>query len=387
MSPPQISAAQQQQQKKGHPALTSQIFSQQQQQQPRATSPPASAGQTGKKGHPALTSTLFDHLKSAPQEDESQFRSNSRLPLSPSTSEESLGSKVSSPTSPHNNHVAGAKKGHPALTSTLFNHLKDAEFDQYGDRERNNNSNNNRDRAFSGGNDDKPQQVHAMTSAPAPAGKKGHPALTSTLFNHLKEPQQQQAAPRVSRQESQLQQQEVEQERPAGWRSDYVKPKGHPALTSTIFSQAPPPVPNPAVSRPYKKTSHNIFGPPPVEKVIPATVAPAGPVATKEYALEPSVLESELERNEEQQQEMKESVVSSSELTTEDLEKQVLELEKLKVQEEQYQAQQALEAAAAAEKSEPVIAEPTPAPTPAPVSAGRKIHPNYRSSFTIGGSR
>lgn len=330
-----------------------------------------------------MTSTLFDHLKSAPQKDESQSGINSRLPLSPSTSEESLVSKISS-ISP-----ASTKKGHPALTSTLFNHLKDAEFDQYGDRERNNNNNRNRERALSGGNDDTTQQVHAMTSAPAPAVKKGHPSQTSTLFNHLKDPQQLQAAPRVSRQESQQQLQEVEQERPAGWRSDYVKPKGHPALTSTIFSQAAHPAPNPAVSRPYKKTSHNIFGPPPVEKIVPAAVSPTAPVAAEEYALEPSALEAELERNEEQQQELKESIVSPSELTTEDLEKQVLELEKLKVQEEQYQAQQALGAAAAAEKSEPIVAEPTPAPIPAsaPVSVGRKIHPNYRSSFTIGGPR
>ncbi|KAF8928936.1 hypothetical protein BGZ47_001360 [Haplosporangium gracile] len=386
VSPPQISAAQQQQlqQKKGHPALTSQIFSQQQ-QQPQATSPPASAGQSGKKGHPALTSTLFDHLKNAPQEDQSQFRNNSRVPLSPSSSEESLASKVPSPASPNsNNNVPAAKKGHPALTSTLFNHLKDAEFDQYGDRERNNN-NRNRNRALSGGNDDTTQQVHAMTSAPAHAAKKGHPALTSTIFNHLKEPQQQQATPRVSRQEQQ-QQQEVDQERPAGWRSDYVKPKGHPALTSTIFSQTPPP-PNPALSRPYKKTSHNIFGPPPVEKSASVDVAAAAPVAAEEYVLEPSALEAELERNEEQQQELKESVVSSSELTTHDLEKQILELESLKVQEEQHQAHQALETAAAAQKSEPVVAEPTSALAPAPVSAGRRIHPNYRSSFTIGGSR
>ncbi|KAF9153321.1 hypothetical protein BG015_003651 [Linnemannia schmuckeri] len=373
VSPPQISAVQQQQQqqKKGHPALTSQIFSKQQPSQ--AASPPASAGQSGKKGHPALTSTLFDHLKDTPQVDQSQFRNNSRLPLSPSPSEESLASKASAPTSPNsNNNVPTAKKGHPALTSTLFNHLKDAEFNQYGDRERNN---SNRNRALSGENDDTTQQVHAMTSASAPAAKKGHPALTSTIFSHLKEPQQQQAAPPVSRQEQQ-QQQEIDQERPAGWRSDYVKPKGHPALTSTIFSQAPPP-PNPALSRPYKKTSHNIFGPPPVEKSTPVDVASAAPVAAEKYALEPSALEAELERNEERQQELKES----------DLEQQVLELEKLKVQEEQHQAQQALETAAAAQKSEPVVAEPTPAPAPAPVSGGRRIHPNYRSSFTIGGSR
>lgn len=99
--------------------------------------------------------------------------------------------------------------------------------------------------------------------------------------------------------------------------------------------------------------------------------------------MEPSALEAELERNEEQQQELKESIVSPSELTAEDLEQQVLELEKLKLQEEQDHAQQALEAAAAAQKSEPAVVEPTPAP----VSAGRRIHPNYRSSFTIGGSR
>ncbi|OAQ34001.1 hypothetical protein K457DRAFT_29128 [Linnemannia elongata AG-77] len=384
VSPAQISAAQQQQQKKGHPALTSQIFSQQQ-HQPQATSPPASAGQSGKKGHPALTSTLFDHLKNTPREDQSQLKNINRLPLSPSTSEESLASKATSPSSSQNKtNIPAGKKGHPALTSTLFNHLKDAEFDQYGDRERNN-SNRNRDRALSGGNDDTAQQVHAMTSAPAPAGKKGHPALTSTLFNHLKDPQQQQPAPRVTRQEQQ-QQQEIDQELPAGWRSDYVKPKGHPALTSSIFSQAPPPA-NPALSRPYKKTSHNIFGPPPVEKSAPVAVAVAAAVATEEYSLEPSALEAELERNEEQQQELKESIMNPSDLTTEDLEKQVLELEKLKIQEEQFQAQQALDAAAAAQKSEPAVAEPTPAPAPAPVSAGRRIHPNYRSSFTIGGSR
>ncbi|KAG0378426.1 hypothetical protein BGX24_003875 [Mortierella sp. AD032] len=326
VSPPHVTAAQQQQQamKKGHPALTSQIFSQQphQQQQQQATSP-VSAGQSGKKGHPALTSTLFDHLKSAPQEEQSQHQNNSRLPLSPSTSEESLASKASTPTSSHNyNHdnIVPAKKGHSALTSTLFNHLKDSQ-----------------------------QQ------------------------------QQQQPAARATRQEPQ---QEVEEERAAGWRSDYVRPKGHPALTSTLFSQPPPP-PNPALSRPYKKTSHNIFGPPPpVEKVA------AVPVVAEEYVLEPSALEAELVRNEEQQQELKESIVSPLELTTEDLEKQVLELEKLKVQEELYQAQQLQQEQEAQKKVEEPVVEPTPVPTPAPAPApARKIHPNYRSSFTIGGPR
>ncbi|KAF9133349.1 hypothetical protein BGW39_009946 [Mortierella sp. 14UC] len=381
VSPPQVTAAQQQQHatKKGHPALTSQIFyNQPQQQQQQTTSSPASAGQPGKKGHPALTSTLFDHLKSTPQDEQSQHRNNNRVPLSPSTSEESLASKHSSPTSSNNNSAAPTKKGHPALTSTLFNHFKNAES-PFENRENNPSNTTGRGRVLSAGNDDVAQQVHVMASAPAPAVKKGHPAMTSTLFDHLKDPQQQQqqSTARVSRQE---QQQEVEEERAAGWRSDYVKPKGHPALTSTIFSQPPPP-PNPALTRPYKRTSHNIFGPPPVEKV----AVPAAPVAVaeEEYVLEPSALETELERNEEQQQELQESIVRPSELTTEDLEKQVLELEKLKFQEELYQARQLQQEQEAQKVEEPVV-EPTPAPAPAPV---RRTHPNYRSSFTIGGPR
>ncbi|KAF9909364.1 hypothetical protein EC991_008749 [Linnemannia zychae] len=383
VSPPQITAAQQQQQatKKGHPALTSQIFGNKpQEQQQQASSPTTSAGQSGKKGHPALTSTLFDHLKNNHQEEQPQYRSNNRLPLSPSTSEESLASKPSSPGSSNNNNAASAKKGHPALTSTLFNHLKNAES-PFENRENNTNNNSGRGRVLSAGNDDVAQQVHTMTTAPAPAVKKGHPALTSTLFDHLKDPQQQpqQPATRVPRQE---QQKEVEEERAAGWRSDYVKPKGHPALTSTIFSQPPPP-PNPALTRPYKKTSHNIFGPPPVERVS-AQVAPVA-AAAEEYVLEASALDAELGRNEEQQQELKESIVSPSELTTEDLEKQALELEKLRVQEELHQAQQ-LQQEQEAQKVEEPIVEPTPVSPPAPAPA-RRIHPNYRSSFTIGGPR
>ncbi|KAF9103027.1 hypothetical protein BGX29_003898 [Mortierella sp. GBA35] len=408
VSPPQIKTAQQQQQqqqvpKKGHPALTSTVFSQQQQ----PTSPPPSAGQQGKKGHPALTSTLFNHLKNAPQEELQQYRNNNnndRRPLSPSTSEESLASKASSPTSPQNNDAAGAavsptKKGHPALTSTLFNHLKSAEFNPQHDDQGKPNS-GGRGRALSGGYDDAAQQAQAMTSGPAPAVKRGYSAINSTLFNHLKDPQQQQQqqqqqpSARVARQEQPYQQQqEVETERPAGWRSDYVRPKGHPALTSTLFSQ-PAYVPNAAVTKPYKKTSHNIFGAPPAEKSSSAAPVPIVVEAAETYTLEPSALEAELERNEEQRQELKESVISPSELTTaEDLEKQTLELEKLKVQEELHQAQQQQQQEEEALKVEQP-AEPTPAlapvvavPAPAPASAGRRVHPNYRSTFTIGGPR
>ncbi|KAF9145428.1 hypothetical protein BGX30_008852 [Mortierella sp. GBA39] len=233
-------------------------------QQPQATSPPTSAGQSGKKGHPALTSSLFDYLKTLSQESQSQLRNNSRLPLSPSVSEESLASKASPPTSfQDNSNIPAGKKCHPTPTSTLFNHLKDAEFDY-------------------------------------PYRQEG----TSIS--------------------------DFDTERPAGWGSDYVNPKGHPSLTSTVFSQAPPP-PSPALSRPYKKTSHNIFGPPPVEKSTPVSVAAAAPVAAEKCSLEPSALDAELERNDEQQQGLKVSIVGPSELTTEDLEKQVLELEKLKI--------------------------------------------------------
>ncbi|KAG9063112.1 hypothetical protein KI688_004712 [Linnemannia hyalina] len=83
---------------------------------------------------------------------------------------------------------------------------------------------------------------------------------------------------------------------------------------------------SPALSRPYKKTSHNIFGPPPVEKSTPVAVAASAPVAAEKYSLEPSALEAELERNEEQQQGLKASIVGPLELTTEDLEKQPLYL-------------------------------------------------------------
>ncbi|CAO3570584.1 unnamed protein product [Mortierella alpina] len=133
----------------------------------------AQAGQAPKKGHPALTSTVFSHLKNAPLETRNNHHSNqsSLPPISPtSPGEKPLSDKSPSPT----------KKGHPALTSTLFNHLPKTNPNQIYDDETHHNNN--------GRNNSQPTtNTNSSTSDPSAVKKKGHPALTSTLFNHLKE--------------------------------------------------------------------------------------------------------------------------------------------------------------------------------------------------------
>ncbi|KAI1320001.1 hypothetical protein EDD11_002332 [Mortierella claussenii] len=424
----------------------SQIFS-----SPPVSPPPRTtasvAQQQPKKGHPALTSTVFSHLKDNNDGVGHHHPHNSnQSSLSPTMSDEA----ISPPPS--------ARKGHPALTSTLFNHLKETDPKQAYDDEQNINSgssNGSRDRTLSSGNGD------GEVTMAAPIAKKGHPALTSTVFNHLKEPQA--ASNRSMRSDQQQQQQQLQQqllqeeeERGAGWRADYIKPKGHPALTSTIFSQAPVPSSrqqqeqqpeqasreehvaergagwrsdyvkpkgHPALTstifsqkpqtsgtnmvapRPYKKTSHNIFGPPPPPQGQSSTesVSPQ----QEEYTLEPSTIDAELERHEQRQTELRaeaeareekaEADRNASEL--EDLERQIREQEELNAQAEAEaaaqtdQEQEELEKKVIEEQARLNVKTPPPTVAGAPLSplspaqSAKRVHPNYRTSFTIGGPR
>ncbi|KAF9107731.1 hypothetical protein BGX27_008626 [Mortierella sp. AM989] len=395
-----------------------------------------------KKGHPALTSTVFSNLKNG----DDDLQRSARLPLSPSTSDESIASRADNSASPQL-----AKKGHPALTSTLFNHLKNVNPNQDES-----DHSTRRERALSSGNDDPvAADTTSASSPPAAVAKKGHPALTSTLFNHLKE-QPQAASNRSARQDQQQQQEEQqrikkeEEERGAGWRADYVKPKGHPALTSSIFSKAPlaaappssslvqeqqqyhhvpeeergagwradyvkpkghpaltstifsqqPAASTPTSSRPYKKTSHNIFGPPAEEPTKNSkSVAEEQQQQTKEYTLEPSAIEAELERHEQQQDELKNLTAfvdaDADSETLDQLEKQIQEQEKLNAQEEleaqlkkeqQEQQEQQEQLTKTVEPKSPVVANAPLSPI-SPPQSNRRIHPNYRTSFTIGGPR
>ncbi|KAF9388593.1 hypothetical protein CPC16_006429 [Podila verticillata] len=325
---------------------------------PISPSPSSPISSAPKKGHSALTSTVFSHLKNAPSESENQNSSiHARLPLSPSTSDESLSSKVTSP-------VSSVKKGHPALTSTLFNHLNKNESaeETYG-----------RERTLSSGNDDTASQWQALAEAPAPQTKKGHPALTSTVFSHLKEQPQEQ--PREHQQ---------------------TQKRGHPALTSTLFnhlkgdSQA-----SVASSRQLQeeahatqhthsaeeqaagwradyKTSHNIFGNPD-EQMSKATPAAQNPNVTT-FVLEPSTIEDKEEEITVQHQDLD---AQTAEEPKDQVNIDSLSLEKISVQgvPEVAVATPALEA------------QEEPQSPPAPVQQqqpARRMHPNYRSQISFG---
>ncbi|KAF9302507.1 hypothetical protein BGZ74_005239 [Mortierella antarctica] len=387
---------------------------------PISPSPSSPTSSATKKGHPALTSTVFSHLKTAPLESENQNDNiHARLPLSPSTSDESLSGKVTSP-------VSSAKKGHPALTSTLFNHLnkKEKAEETYG-----------REGSVSSGGDSA-TQWQALSEAPAPQTKKGHPALTSTVFSHLKEQPQEQPREQHQTQKkghpaltstlfSHLKEQPQEQpkeqqqtqkkghpaltstlfnhlkedsqvsvasskqhqhqeethaaqhtpsaaEQAAGWRADYVKPKGHPALTSTIFSQKEP-TPSPGYTRPYKKTSHNIFGNPDEQKSKTVPVAQS-PEETS-FVLQPSTIEDNEEEVKVQDQEQDLQTVQEQEDHVDNVSSSV---EKLSIQD-------VPEAAIAIPLLE--AQEAPQSPPPAPVQhqqPARRMHPNYRSQISFG---
>ncbi|KAG0214141.1 hypothetical protein BGX28_002657 [Mortierella sp. GBA30] len=338
-----------------------------------ATTPPISppqsaasqAGQPPKKGHPALTSTVFSHLKNPPSDTGSGSR-----PLSPS-------SPTSEGSSGNNNSPQPTKKGHPALTSTLFNHLPRTNPNRsYEDKEQSNGRSNQQQQQ---------EETTAMNSSEPVVKKKGHPALTSTLFNHLKEQSQEGSQKPTNHSSSPRQEQpEKEEERGAGWRADYVKPKGHPALTSTIFSQ-PPPAPSPAVTRPYKKTSHNIFGPPTTETTTTTESAKTAVVA--EHIVEEPQVQTDVQEEEKQEEEESSYNLEPSTIEAE-LEKQTEEHEDQAEQEQEHLQKevQALEELAIQEKktdSGPV----SPSPASPTSASARKIHPNYRTSFTIGGPR
>lgn len=159
---------------------------------------------------------------------------------------------------------------------------------------------------------------------------------------------------------------------------------------SNIIAQQPV-ASQPQPSRTYKRTSHNIFGIPPEEQAkakAKAEAEAAAAAAQRQHGLRPSaVIEAELERNEEFQRELK------GEMTEADNQQAALENLKKEIQtQEQLNAQQADQEAQKA----PVQVE-TPVPVPAPVATApvppppqkpaARIHPNYRSSFTIGGPR
>ncbi|KAG0089808.1 hypothetical protein BGZ93_003390 [Podila epicladia] len=384
---------------------------------PISPSPSSPNSSATKKGHPALTSTVFSHLKTAPLETENQNNDmHARLPLSPSSSDESLSGNVTSPVSP-------AKKGHPALTSTLFSHLNKNEKAK---------ETYERGRTLSSGNDDSTTQ----SESPAPHAKKGHPALTSTVFSHLKEQPQEQPRQQHQTQKkghpaltstlfSHLKEQPQEQpkeqqqtqkkghpaltstlfnhlkddsqvsvasskqhqhqeethatqhtpsaaEQAAGWRADYVKPKGHPALTSTIFSQKEP-TPTPGYTRPYKKTSHNIFGNPDEQKskAIPVAQSPEG----TSFVLQPSTIEDDVEEVKVQDQEQDVQTVQEHEDHVDNVSSS---LEKISIQD-------VPEAAIATPLLE---AQEAPlSPPPASVQhqqPARRMHPNYRSQISFG---
>lgn len=370
-----------------------------------------------------MTSTVFSHLKTAPSESENQNNSiHARLPLSPSTSDDSLSSNVTSP-------VSSTKKGHPALTSTLFNHLnKNGSAEEtYG-----------RERALSSGNDDTASQWQALTEAPAPQTKKGHPALTSTIFSHLKEQPHEQPHEQPRDQQGQkkshpaltstlfnhLKEQPLEQpkehqqtqkkghpaltstlfnhlkedsqvsvassrqhqqeeahatqhthsaaEQAAGWRADYVKPKGHPALTSSIFSKQDP-APSPTYTRPYKKTSHNIFGNPDEQnsKVTPVAQSPDAAA----FVLEPSTIEDEEEKIMVQHQDLE---AQTAEEPKDHINIDSLSSEKISIQ-------GVPEVAVAITLLEVQEAPQSPPPAPAQhQQPPRRMHPNYRSQISFG---
>ncbi|KAF9437926.1 hypothetical protein BGZ76_010469 [Entomortierella beljakovae] len=428
------------------------------------SSPPVSPPQqqtANRKGHPALTSTVFGHLKNS---NDDLRRATNQLPLSPSTSDESIASK--------NGNGVATKKGHPALTSTLFNHLDKTNPNQY-DQE---NSTSRRTDVVIPPSTRNEGSIASVTSAPT---KKGHPALTSTLFSHLKDQpqsttttttrstrqeeqeeqqriqkeleergagwrpdyvkpkghpaltssifskaaptsapaptrsirqeQEQEQEQEQQRQQQQQQQQVPESERGAGWRADYVKPKGHPALTSSIFSKGPSATPAAtAPVRKFKKTSHNIFGAPQSAQTSSQSSAQEEneeqqqqqqqqqeeeeeEETQEQYTLEPSAIEAELERNEELQDEIRRlenpsvtSQLDADEETLRQLEKQIQEQEELNAQEEKLaeQLKQAELEKTVVNNNDAPLSPLSPARTP-PQST-KRVHPNYRTTFTIG---
>ncbi|KAG0003669.1 hypothetical protein BGZ80_004580 [Entomortierella chlamydospora] len=404
-------------------------------------SPPVSPPQAApKKGHPALTSTVFSHLKN----DSDDLQRTSKLSLSPSNSNESITTKADnntaaplSPQSPQS--PQSAKKGHPALTSTLFNHLKDQP--QVASNRSSQQDQQQQQREEQQRLRQKEDEERGAGWRPDYVKPKGHPALTSSIFS--KAPSAAVTAPPTSPkrdQEQQQQQQQQEEERGAGWRADYVKPKGHPAMRSSIFSQAPPtaPTPNrssskheqqeqqeqpdeergagwradyvkpkghpaltssifsqqptttttPTPSRPFKKTSHNIFGAPAEESAKPSkpTIQEEQP-QPQQYTLEPSALEDELEchdRKEEVVEKLETFPENTNAETLDQPEKQE-ELNQEKELEVQLKEEQK-ELQTKVESKSPVVANAPLSPL-SPTSPTRRVHPNYRTTFTLGGPR
>ncbi|KAF9428529.1 hypothetical protein BGZ94_002069 [Podila epigama] len=359
---------------------------------PSTFASPSNTPAVAKKGHPALTSTVFSHLKNPPA-------THGQPPLGPSSSDEKLSDTLVSPTG----QTSPTKKGHPALTSTLFNHLKNEPLDDAYTRER----------VQSAGNDDAGSQRQAMSEAPVPQTKKGHPALTSTLFNHLKEQPQQEKQQTQTQQQGptkkghpaltstlfnhlktvpQEQHEKTKEETPvektvssthqvdsvdqvAGRRRDYVKPKGHPALTSTIFSPRES-APVPTVTRPYKKTSHNIFGNP-EESESNKIGTQAQPIVQKEasgFVLEPSSIKDDYDV--EQGKASTQDTKVEREASDEDI-SGVLPMDKMSISGSRIEHD--VVNTSFVQKAQETLQSPPQSPPP-----GRRMHPNYRSQISFG---
>ncbi|KAG0001528.1 hypothetical protein BGZ65_003404 [Modicella reniformis] len=285
------------------------------------TPPTSPIQQLSKKGHSALTSTVFSHLKNVEKEPDQEER---RINSSNNTS--SSNTTISSPSSPSS---PSTKKGNPALTSTLFDHLKKPD---------NSTTTNN---INSSSNASTISTITTTTTTTTTANK-GNPALTSTLFNHLKE-------------------------------QPFEKRHTSAASVTPVTSQP---------LRTYQKTSYNIFGIPPEEQAKAKAEAEAAAAATQ-HMLQPSaIIDAELERNEEYHRELKGDVDETEQQlqdTLETLKQQIRTHELLNSEEKEEEKEEANE-------EEQKVTVETPAPAPVQEAQPvRKIHPNYRTSFTIGG--
>ncbi|KAG0343663.1 hypothetical protein BG004_005105 [Podila humilis] len=334
---------------------------------PISPSPSTGSASPPKKGHPALTSTVFSNLKSEDSNKKPQGLYERERVQSAGNDVDSAALKLQAMTqtpAPTPAPAPQVKKGHPALTSTIFSQ--------------------------------QPQQQQQQQPA---IQKKGHPALTSTIFSQPKNESTTVVSPRQAPPAQQQQQDIDPSQQAAGWRADYVKPKGHPALTSSIFSNQPPqPTSTPTYTRPYKNTGQNIFGPPRTEEGPKSTTTIAAQPATvkspseeKAFELQPSTIEDdegqlgvvqetkELQNGHENnsQEEEEEEGVAKENLHNGIIDP--LPLEKMAIQD-----------VVVVEKATPLLEakeaplSPTP-PAPAPVQQpARRVHPNYRSQISFG---
>ncbi|KAI8594359.1 hypothetical protein EDD21DRAFT_421837, partial [Dissophora ornata] len=175
---------------------------------------------------PIVAETQVDALRSP-----SRFRLNpfgNATAVAGSRAQKGISQIFSSPpTSPLQRTAAEQqKKGHPALTSTVFSQFKNAPFSGRNGHDNENDSQQRSNAPLSPSTSDDSLSSKG-TSSPPHSNNNGH--LQASAGSSRQEQQQQ--LPR-------------EEERGAGWRPDYVKPKGHPAMTSTLFSYMKKPTTN-----------------------------------------------------------------------------------------------------------------------------------------------